>query len=394
MTYKPLLFILLAALLFAGCTGGNGDAGAPQDTGTPTDGATPTTGSDGNDTTPDDPTPDQECASDDPKFHTHDYWGVRTDYVLFEDTLTLAETATEETEMTADGAVIGKKVFDTEDDGDDDQALDKTDIVYQGTKEIAVILDWDAATIPGVAFAFKHANTPEFSPLIPVQNGQEFTITLQSRWADMAHQDSVSRWAYQIVAYDEQQGASPFPVHAARGDVTVFMEIRKGTASSIDPPHPPFYCDTDVLDGGEIDVTVSNAAMVTVEAGDTKQQVVPVGGDALEGHYPPAPHIVPTETSLVRAWLYYNYTGPAAGDQHELGLKFHGADTVEYQFPDPAEADDGYAYYEIPVDGTMTDSPYAFETDWRYGVYPIVNGQAQQGDFQGDFHIVLQTLRA
>ncbi len=392
MAQKPLLLLTILALLFAGCSGGGGDAGLPQDTGTPTDGASPSPGgSDDDDTDPDDPTPGVECASDDPKFHTHDYWGLRTDYVLFEDTLTLAQDATKETETTADGTIIGKKVFNTETDGDDDQALDKTDIVYQGTKEIAVILDWDAATVPGVAFAFKHASTPEFSPLIPTQSGQEFTIKLQSRWADMAHQDSVSRWSFQVVAYDQQQSASPYPVHAARGDVTVFMEIRKGDGASIDPPHPPFYCGTDVLYGGEINATVSNAAMVTVSAGDVHNQVA--AGSELEDFAPSAPHVVPTETTLLRAWLHYNYTGPAADQQHTLGLKFHGADTVEYQFPDPADTDAGYAYYEIPVDGMMTDSPYAFQTDWRYGVYPILNGQAQQGDFQGDFHIVLQTLK-
>lgn len=393
MRHVFLLVTALVAVAFAGCTGG-GDAGLPQDTlgPSPTDGgaAPPTTGGE-NETEPKDPREGPDCSSDDPKFHTHDYWGIRETYTLYDGIVSLADDPREETEVTAQGATLGQKVFTTEDDGDDDGAADKTDVVYQGTKEILVRLEWSAATIPGVAFAFKHANTPEFGEPIPAQSGQEFTISLQSRWADMAHQDSVSRWAFQLAAYNAEQSSSPFQAHVARGDVDVFMEIHRGDPSQIDPPHPAFYCEADVLDAGQIDARISNGAMVTIDGGGTKEQVVLAG--QWDGLQPPAPHIVPTETSLLRAWLYYNYTGAAGENMHALGLKYHGADTVEYTYPEAADASDGYAYYEIEVDGRMTDSPYAFQTDWEYGVYPIVNGQEQQGDFQGDFQIVLQTIK-
>jgi hypothetical protein len=371
----------------AGCSGG--DAG-PLDTGEPTDasGTPGSTEGGGEEPEPKDPTEATGCSSDDPKFHTHDGWGIRDSFVLYDGQIALAQQPQNELQIDPSGqVVIGYREFDPETDGDDDGSSDKSDIVHQGTKEILVRFSWEDTTIPGLQFWFKHAGSPEFIPLGPVASGQDYVIRLQPRWADMAHQESVSRWAFAIAAYDPAQSSSPAPAHAARGTVNVFMEIHKGDASMIDPPHPAFFCKTSVRYAGDINRSISAAVVAKVEENEVHQ------GGQLDAFQPEAPHIVPMETTTLRVWLYYNYTGPAAADLHALGLKFHGVDSPFYQSPEPTDVGAGYAYYEIPVDGTMTDSPYAFQTDWEYGVYPIVNGEEQTGDFQGDVHIFLQAVK-
>jgi hypothetical protein len=376
----PLMLVPLLVAALAGCMGSDGPSTTggqttqptgPTDTGKPEENETP------------------EPPKGDFAYHTHDNWGTDTRLVFYDGDMELARDASKEMRFVNNRLIIGTKTFTPEDDGDDDGIQGKSDIMLQGTKEVEVTITWTSqSNIPGLMFAFKHAATADFIEVsTPVTNGQKFIIPLQAHWADMPHRDSVSRWAFRVDAYDPAQSSAPTGASIARGLIHVKMEIVKGDASMIDPPHPFFFTHGPVRYGGEINMTI----LTTVTVDQQGQQLA--YGSNLEGRKPQAPHIVPWEATMVRVWLYYNYTGAASPVEHKLGLKFHGADTPTYSKPTAVSTVGNSAYYEIPVTSKMSDSPYAFETDWAYGVYPIVAGQAGQGDFEGNVHIYIQTVK-
>ena len=395
MRSAALVLVLLLATGLAGCSGGGGSAGPADPTsggstdGPGTGGTSPTGGSG------EDPDPTKEgtgCSSDDPVFHTHDNWGIRSFYALYGGTLEIGSNPRAESSIGLNGATIGFVTFDTETDGSNDGDTDKTDIVMQGTKDITVRLDWTDSGIPGLKFFFKHANSPEFIALGAMENGIDYTIVLKERWADMAHQDLVSRWRFYVEAYDPEQETSPYPVHVAQGSFDVFMEIHKGDAGQIDPPHPSFYCESKVRYGGEINKTLSQSVVVTVDAGTEgvpREQVAQ--GTVLDGWAPDPPHFIAWQTNEVRVTLNYTYTGQATNVPRAMGLKYHAADSLTYQYPEPETEEAGSAFYRIPITEKMTDSPYAFSTDWEFGVYPILNNEEEQGDWTGAVEIDIWT---
>src|SRR5688572_16318107 len=169
-------------------------------------------------------------------------------------------------------------------------------------------------------------------------------------------------------------------VFGAKGAVAVEMKIFNGGDQFIDPPHPYFFTSGPTRFAGEVNKTFTNCAFVNnTQYHESQPDVQSVTyGCTLEGFKPEVGSIVPWETTTVVLELWYNYTSASAAPR-TMGLKFHGSDSSEYRYPMPKESRAGYARYEIDVTEPMTDSPYARETDWQFGVYPIVADQSDLG---------------
>ena len=374
------VLLLLLTVLFAGCSGSDATEIAPD--------PTPTT-----DTSAVPPTPTEDPNVFTPKFHTHDYWAGRPSMYLFEDTVQIGQDALGETAISNSGIIIGTTTFDTQDDGDDSRSSDKTDVVYQGTERIDVMLTWtDANQIPGINFYYKPANSPQFVSLGPLESGATASIFLRPHMADMPHQVSLSRWKFKIEAFDPQTQAMPMRAYRAMGEVAVEMQIFNGGDQFIDPPHPYFFTSGPTRFAGEVNKTFSNCVFVNntkhhESQPDAPQQAIAYGC-TLEGFAPEPRNIVPWETTTVVLELWYNYTS-AASVPRTMGLKFHASDSNEYRYPTPKDTTAGYARYEIEVSESMTDSPYANDSDWRFGVYPIVQDQGDLGsEMTGNVHIL------
>lgn len=332
-----------------------------------------------------------------PKFHTHDYWSGRSSLILFgPHNVRLGQDLLEETYFQENGVLVGATTFDTKTDGEDVSLADKTDVVYQGTSRIEVTFKWrESNELPGVSFYFKPANTPTFTLLGPVQNGQTYRIDMKPGWADMPHQLSLSRWKFRLEAYNPATAGYPYKVHVARGEVEVSMTIFNGGERFIDPPHPYFFTGGPVRYAGEVNRTFSNCVYVNnTKLVSSQPHANPVSTCALTGLAPDAPHIVPWETTTLVAELWYNHTGATSSVPHALGLMFHASDGNAYKFPKAVTTGPGYVRYEIGVTEAMSDSPYATQTDWRFALYPIVADQKDYGgDFSGNVHLRLTALK-
>lgn len=341
------------------------------------------------------PTPTSEVPVFVPKFHMHDYWNGRAEVVLFSGTIRLGEDLQKEVKNRGNTTIIGFKDFHPKSDGDDVGSADKTDTVYQGTKEIVVKVDWPSDTtsqIKGVTFSYKSAAGPTYSFIPNMQKGKEYTILVRKGMADMPHQLELSRWRFGLEAYDGTQDALPQRTYVAKGDVTVFMKILNGGERFIDPPHPYFFPHGPVRYAGEINQTLSTTVMTNASVQGQRAQVVV--GSQLMGWKVGNRNIIPWETTLTRVWLYYNYTGKATALPHQLALRYADASGPDENTPKAAAEGSNWAYYDIPTTEAMTDSPYATSSDWAWGVYPIVNGQPDLGgDFEGTVHILVHAVK-
>lgn len=390
---RPLLLLIaLVAVLFSGCAGQGNSAGADPSTESTTPTASPT-----NTTKP----PEDEFV---PKFHYHDYWLDRPKVMLFDPshTLKIGEDNYNEFFQSNDAMTIGTVTFDPDTDGEDGEGSQETDVVYQGTNRIEVKVTWtDTNNIPGLVFWYSPANTPDMLRLGEVKSGQTYFIDLKENWADMPHQLSVSRWAFRLDAYDSRFDGYPAKVHRAKGEIHVEMWIHNGGEKFIDPPHPYFFKAGPTRSAGHIYKNLTDC--LVVNSTRVNQYAVPPQPLGFQcGHSagpidlrPDAPYIVPWETTTLVIDLYYNISSKASPIAHKVGVVFHGADALRYRFPTAKVDEAGHLRYEVAVTEKMSDTPYADETDWRYGLYPILNGNRDLGgDLTGNFHIALTAVKA
>lgn len=371
--------LLFLTVLFAGCSGADGATEAlPEPTLTTDTSAVP-------------PSPTEDPNVFTPKFHTHDYWADRPSMYLFNGDVAIGQDALGETAITNSGVIIGTTTFDSKTDGDHTRSSDSTDVVYQGTERIDVMLTWtDTNQIPGINFYYKPANSPSFTLLGPLESGKTASIFLRQGMADMPHQVSLSRWKFKLEAFDPQTQAMPMRAYRAMGEVAVEMQIFNGGDQFIDPPHPYFFTSGPTRLAGEVNKTFTNCVFVNNTRHHESQPSVQsiAYGCTLEGFAPEVGNIVPWETTKVVLELWYNYTS-ASQVPRTMGLKFHASDSGEYRYPNPAEVKPGYARYEIEVSEPMTDSPYARVSDWQFGVYPVIQDQGDLGsEISGNIHIL------
>jgi hypothetical protein len=330
---KLLLGLVAPLLILSGCLGGAGSPAVEPPTSVEV--PTPTT------TLPGEP-------EDVPKYHPHDLWGDRATLLLFNDfQVTLGREPLKETFYEAGALVSGHIVFDTRADGDDANALDKADTVFQGTKALTVKVRWskDAAQaqIPGLTFLYKPANSPHFTAIKNIPNGDEFQIPVGKGMADMPHQLKLSRWRFALQAYDPQFENLPTKVFLARGDAFVTITALNGGTTSLDPPHPYNFLHADERFAGDLTRTIDTVVLRTEQTG-----LAVLAGDTPWGWRVDAPHIVPWETHTVRAWLHWNHTGNADAVPRALQLVYTDASGPELKRPTAQTTGANWAYYEIP----------------------------------------------
>lgn len=404
---RVALWPLVAALLISGCTGSPDATSSGGDPFSPT----PTETS----PTPTEDTNDSEVYN---PFHTHDYWNGRQSYFLFSDWdgLVIGESGGT---LTQDGMYGPEAFFTTESDGNDEHgaSADHEDTVFQATGHLTVKLSWDNSAdktkqIPGLQFSFHPASTTLFFEPVLVRNDQEFTITLaEPEWADLAHQLDTSRWAFKVQIYDPSMESAPYPVHQGAGTITVTMKAFRSGSPKIAGPHPYFFLGGPNRPAGEFEFTNSKTCFFVNNTERSEPVDVPRPGEPvyqdcrsgdsaagpLEGLKPEPRKIVPWETTKLVVDMYYNFTDENTKQlPQDIGMKFHDAQFATYRSATPTaeKSGPGHKHYEIPVTEAMSDSPYADRTDWRYGIFPIFNGDPDLGGaFSVKVHFVLVAVK-
>lgn len=393
-------FALCALLLvgFSGCLGGNGS----------TDDVLIPSASDSLPISSPNPSVNNTTVNLNP-FHEHDYWNKRSTVPLLDNlTLRLGEDPSKES-RTATGSpnvvIIGINSFNLESDGSDDpDSGEESDTVYQGTKEIRFTFYWATTDVKGLTFYYRTAAGSSYNPYeTRIQANREYVLTFpeKGKWADMAHQRELSRWAFRIEAYDPDQATNQVAqVHVAKGEVKVSMTMVNGGKQFIDEPHPLFYTHGPVRLAHDQNFTSLEAQSVRVsQAGTTVEKSL---GDDLVGWK--INGLIPYETTKIRVALYWNYTGQLASATavtHKLRLLYTDAATdLAVQGPTtcaPAAVTAGpnYEICEFAIDEIQQDSPYRIpgQSDWRFGVRLVMADHEEAAEFQGNVRLVVHTFK-
>lgn len=342
-----------------------------------------------------------------PEAHYHHHWGVPAmpSVTIFEGVVTLTTDECFDGDAQADTQTacvgleshIGSVTFGLEDDGDQVPADARVahngghaDTVFTGSSHITATFDWDPTQLGTELLMFyKPANSPTFLPRdggIPVNSvDKSAVIAVGPGMADQAHQYRVSRWEFKLVADDGPVENWPEQISIGTGDVDILMEAYNGGVASIDKPHPDFWAGGDVLEFGEVTGSFS-VAQVHAENGEVAATQV-LNGKDFEDISLPLRATVPTGTERMVITAIVTPSDQAS-EQMDWGLKWHGANTLEYSLaPEPEAGDAGARIYTIPIDGFLVDPPYEPESFFRFGFYPIAQGQAQTGTFSGDYSL-------
>lgn len=351
-----------------------------------------------------------------PSAHFHHYWGNPPidSATLFDGTVELNNDACQPDQINrqqppciaaAEGEThVGSVSFTPEDDFDDvsqptDNAImsGKSDTVLLGTKELAVTISWEADSVGELLFFFKPANNPSFLPrqesdYYRVINGIPFTVPIDKRMADPAHQIMVSRWAFMLVA----NGGPPVadqpwsaPMKVGSGELDVVMEIMNGGEEYIDDPHPDPWGGQDILryqkTSGDFTISSVSAEGVAHAEYDGGTDIMIPSDDKSFAR------IVPAGIQTLTAKVWVNTTQQGAEDV-EWGFRYHGADTLDYTTVVGTAAGDAMLY-EIAIESFEVDPPYEFESYFRFEFFPMVGDNEDVGHIEAEYTILLEAVK-
>lgn len=359
--------------------------------------------------------------------HFHDFWSNATEKPLLDKSLRWppsvaeggkdASVCIDTTHMLRDGDSFGGGVpsstqqqaapaigtcwidFFLDDLPDDDN--DEEEIVWPGTKEIRVTIDWkrDQPLVPRARLFYKAANGQNFGGPLSFSPGDTQTIQVSNRnMTDHGHQ-VYSLWRFRLEVDVRAAGVVPLPeqgdlIRRVVGDFDVDMVAVKGLLWPEDP-HPRFWANGPrlVLTGGGDPYRVVDGPLVDRDPTLTTHAETDSssgGGDATGPEsigFGTADKIVPPGTTKLEVSLDYwsNTTAVPPSvldlDEHfsEKRLVFRtGAtnprlatlDNVKVIEPAtsarPQDGAPGQVIWSLPLEAVDTDAFYQKTSLWLY----------------------------
>lgn len=219
----------------------------------------------------------------------------------------------------------------------------------------------DAAPSSGLRLEYLHAasNLDEWIDAGAIAFGTPAVISLKDpRWTDMPHSTG-SLWVFRIVSPNSQDATLTFDI--------AITAVRKEGEIPKWPGHPVFYTDTKhyrvVYDGiGSVEETTDGGVDNTAEPG----KLISAG----------------TRTLIVYANITSVTPGVPNNPPTHYWLYFHNASYTTWNSTSPFDAnytaDKGSYQWILPVDPNGMDSPYASASRWEFlvrGAYttPLVS---------------------
>ena len=283
--------------------------------------------------------------------HIHDYWLGRERVTLFDGEVQAGP------ENSTFGALFTATFAREARVGWVDFLLPDGSIVYEGTGQMEVTAAWSDPAVTSLGVSAKPANTPEYGPVLPLENGGTLVLTVSPEMTDMPHM-TTSRWAFLFTA-GESPGAAMGPFHL-RIDVVKMRDV------GLFPGHPDLF-------GGKTEKVLMQAHHRTEKAAyATRGAYLVQNGDFGEPEFQLA-DLVPMETKRLRVEVIVTGAEATAGEVTEARFFYRGADTSQLRpGGDPVEGsfEEGRLVWEVPVEMEMTDSPYSPESQWWLMVEP------------------------
>ncbi len=311
--------------------------------------------------------------------HVHNYWAGKTNISVLEQQFTL--------QYLVPGSQCGQGVDEIS------QArncitlvLASGDLIIPGTEGVLVGADW--STSVGDALL----NVSVYTPMdhnIPMhqfnlEQGGSRLIRTNDTFNDLPH-STLSGWRFDVSLFGALPGAS------VEGTVGINILRQDGPLQPV-PPHPDYWANTTALPLHE---SMGELADISGQGNPASSgDIPPYDLSFIEGA------IVPPQAASVEIMVYYNSTAPLAA-HHNPVLNWHGAESRDYshELVPPTEVHkanvDGFYRWELDVDSSMWDSPYASASLWELNIQwtgetPFV--APSYGD--GDYHVVVEVFNA
>lgn len=322
MSRVVLVVLVLAALVFAGCTS------APEsETTTETEPILHTSPLDrGN-----------ASEEDRRRSHLHDYWGGVTEFVVFDETARIGCTA----------CGTGAPFFRFEPPGGA--------VFPQGTRWVNVTIAWETDATSAYRDPVLWVETAQdFAPweVGPIENGDTVAIEVNETASDLPH-ELLSNWAFEVRVEADLPGG----LWRGDGRAAISATAARGHPIEVFPPHPELWDEmTEIVLFEE-----RSAAEPVYRGGPEGGQT---GNSWMDPHMPGEGIVVPYDAALVIVDIDYDDDAPIP-----FTLGFHGADTREWTLLEPTETEEGTAHYEILLDDGLPDGPYARQSHWVFEVW-------------------------
>lgn len=283
--------------------------------------------------------------------HLHDYWTGREQVTLFDGELDGSQSA-------VDSALVAAAFEREARAGGVFFLIPEGNIVFEGTGRMVITATWSDPLVTSLGVSYKHANTPEFSEMLPLENGVPLELDIAPEMCDMPH-SSTSRWAFFF-------GPMGNP-SASMGAFGLKLDIVKMRDIALFPGHPDlFFGETQkaLFDGHHRTEKVSYA---------TRGPYLLENGDFGEPEFAPT-QVVPMETQMIRIEVTVTGTEATAGEVTEVRFFYRGADSNQLMPGGSGSLADGMTFtWDVPVTMEMADSPYATTSQWRFMVEPATS---------------------
>jgi hypothetical protein len=242
---------------------------------------------------------------------------------------------------------------------------DPGQLVIPGTAEIRVQLRWTQQDFNGdkLFVAWHPANGTNISSLGPIRNGETATIAVVPQMWDSGHQ-SFTLWRFWLCMRDERYGAGNDEAMLMMGSVHVVMTLVRGDDSlPMEPPHPKFWANGNVLQLGEnLTKKVRNTLLYTFNHHARNPEYTWQFADG---------KIVPPGTTMLTLRLDWSYGGPL--ENRPFSLTYRPAnghpskeDPGEMLKPVAAEKGANHRVYRIALEPGQTDAFYQRRSNWLF----------------------------
>lgn len=295
--------------------------------------------------------------------HVHDYWGGRETVRVLEESNTLGASIISSCDAWPTRSWLpaeGLTVF---------QGTGRVEI----TTHVEYSLDHRSGQLE-VWVQRADQDTPEY--VADLEDGNTVTLEVNHSAADLPHQ-ALSAWEFWVYTQPDPT-TQPYRCDVwPRANVTFEVDIHKTLEVRPFPGHPDHWNGTD--ERPFLDAYASYGLNEEVLGSCTSGESSHAEGSCSmhwRGFGPQNGSIVPPGTDHVRLTL--TLEPDDAEPDATWGLRFHGADTREFQHIEPVSREGDTAVYEIAAAG-ITDGPYSEQSQWRFQLVNESDHQAYLG---------------
>lgn len=298
--------------------------------------------------------------------HVHDYWGERTEHILMDEAVDITQPSGDYSVHPVYDLVLNMVVrpnnnndykirVPTLDDG-------TPNLVYPGAGEVRVTFRWETTDTQIEELRLRYSPPAADSvTLEPKRSGETWSIPVTPVTMDYGHQQQ-TEWDFWIKWDNVPTEGATYRPAVNVGEIDVEIVIIKGSDPPLEPPHPDFWADGDVL------LLRSADDELVWQYPDRSR----AGSSML--FFLPDETIVPPGTTMLRFVFTWRYDGAAHGtilDQEHTVIWRTAAHSPYAHFPEwdrhePAVTGDHMKEFHVELAPGEADEFYQRESWWTW----------------------------